>query len=371
MVAALRAGIAQADEKLERLQGGGAGGRSCQSVPQSSARFDMPLTLLVPDLLAPADAPAPLRAARLPALEKALSRAIASREPGAGASWLLSRFGLPGSTPLANLAAAAEGLPAADWLRADPVHQRIERDALVLHDPAVLDLARGEADEAIAALNGFFGEDGLAFVAPHPHRWYVRVPEGERPVTVPFDDAVGANPFGRLPSGGTRLRWRSMFSEAQMLLAGLPLNAAREARGAPALNGVWFWGEGDAPMPGAAPFSRVLATDPVVRGLALAAGTPGNEPPATLAALPPSRETDTLVVLDALTPCLRRADPDGWIEAARRLEGDWFSRLLAAIPAFGRIRIVLPAERETRVFDLDGAARWRWFARTRALATHA
>lgn len=331
----------------------------------------MPLTLLVPDLLAPADAPAPLRAARLPALEKALARANASREGVAGAAWLLARYGLPASTPLANLTAAADGLPPADWLRADPVHQRIERDALVLHDPAVLALARDEAAEAIAALNGFFGADGLAFVAPHPHRWYVRVPDGERPATVAFDEAVGGNPFGRLPSGGTRLRWRSMFSEAQMLLAGLPLNAAREARGAPGLNALWFWGEGDRPVPAATPFARVHADHPVARGLALAAGTPVDEPPASLAALPASRETDTLVVLDALTACLRRADPEAWIEAARQLEIGWFSGLLAAIPAFGRIRIVLPAERETRVFELDASARWRLFARARAIATHA
>jgi len=332
----------------------------------------MPLTLLVPDLLVPADAPAALREARLPALEKALARANTARGSGVtGASWLLAQYGLLRSAPLASLTAAADGLPPADWLRADPVHQRIERDALVLHDPAVLALTREEADEAIAALNGFFGADGLTFVAPHPHRWYVRVPEGERPVTVPFDDAVGRNPFGRLPSGGSRLRWRSMFSEAQMLLAGLPLNAAREERRVPALNALWFWGEGDAPAPTAAPFSRVRAADPLTRGLALAAGTPVDELPDSLAALSPSQEGDTLVVLDALTPCLRRADPEGWIDAARQLESGWFSGLLAAIPAFGRIRIVLPAECETPVFDLDAAARWRWFARARPLATHA
>lgn len=126
-------------------------------------------------------------------------------------------------------------------------------------------------------------------------------------------------------------------------------------------------------MPPSAPFDRVLAGDPVARGLALAAGSHVDAPPAALADLPPAREIDTLVVLDALTPCLRRADPEGWIETARQLERGWFpSGLLAAIPGFGRIRTpVLPTERETRVFDLDGSARWRWFARARPLATHA
>lgn len=85
-------------------------------MPQSSARFDMPLTLLVLDLLAPADAPPPPRAVRLPALEKALARANAARESLAGVLWLLARYGLPGSTLLANLTAAADGLPPGDWL---------------------------------------------------------------------------------------------------------------------------------------------------------------------------------------------------------------------------------------------------------------
>jgi hypothetical protein len=331
----------------------------------------MPLTLLVPDLLAPADAPAPLRATRLPAIERALARARSSRESGRAAGWLFARFGIAPDSPVAALTAAADGLAPGDWLRADPVHQRIDRDALVLHDAAVLGLSREEADEAVAALNAFFGNDGLAFEAPHPHRWYVRVPQGERPVTVPFDHAVGGNPFGRLPSGGTRLRWRSMFSEAQMLLAGLPLNAAREARGALALNAIWFWGEGDAPSPTARPFARLHANDPVARGLALAAGMPSAGPPPALSALSPSREEETLVVLDSLTPCLRRADSDGWIEAARLLEQDWFAGLLEAIPAFGHIRLALPAEREVHLFDLDASARWRWYRRARPLADHA
>jgi len=331
-------------------------GKGCQSVPQSSARFDMPLTLLVPDLLAPADAPAPLRTTRLPALEKALARARASREPGRAADWLFAQFGIAPDSPVAALAAAADGLAPGDWLRADPVHQRIDRDALVLHDPAVLALSREEADEAVAALNAFFGNDGLAFVAPHPHRWYVRVPQGERPATVPFDHAVGGNPFGRLPSGGSRLRWRSMFSEAH---------------GAPALNAIWFWGEGDAPTPTARPYARLHANDPVARGLALAAGMPSAEPPPALSALSPSRAEETLVVLDSLTPCLRRADSDGWIQAARLLERDWFAGLLDAVSAFGHIRLALPVEREIRLFDLDNSARWRWFRRARPLADHA
>ena len=231
----------------------------------------MPLTLLVPDLLPPADAPAPMRALRLPQLEKWLARADVARESGTGSTWLLRQWGLGTDAPVAALTLAADGGPRGEeWMRADPVHQRLDRHALVLHDASVLALTREETDAALAVLNDFFARDGLAFIAPVSDRWYVRVPPGEAPRTVPLEDAVGRNPFGMLPGPGARLSWPAIFSEAQMLLASLPGNAVREAEGRPTLNGVWFWGAGAFPSGLPQPFASVAANDPLARGLALA-----------------------------------------------------------------------------------------------------
>ena len=332
----------------------------------------MPLTLLIPDLLPPADAPAEMRALRLPRLEAWLARADAKREAGTGAAWLLRQWGLGADAPVAGLTLAADGGPRGEeWMRADPVHQRLDRNALVLHDASVLALTRDETESALAALNGFFARDGLAFLAPASDRWYVRVPPGEAPRTVPLDEAVGRNPFGMLPGSGTRLSWTSLFSEAQMLLASLPFNAAREAEGRPTLNGVWFWGAGAIPATLPQPFASVTAADPLARGLALASGCAVHALPDGAAGLPPRMSGDCIVVLDALRGPMRRGDAGEWLAAARALERYWFSRLGELLAAHGHVRVVLPAERDSVVFDIPPNARWRLLRRARPLAAHA
>jgi hypothetical protein len=330
----------------------------------------MALTLFVPDLLLSADAPASMRGLRLPALERWLARADARRVPGGAAAWLLAEWALPPHTPVAPITLAADGGPReGEWLRADPVHQRVERNAIALHDAAVLDLTRGEADEAVAALNGFFGADGLAFEAHATERWYVRVPGGEMPTAVALDEATGRNPFGMLPSGGSRIRWRSVFSEAQMLLSALPLNAAREAQGRPQLNGLWFWGGGlsiESPRP---PFAFVASSEPVSRGLAVASGLAPREVPSRLEAL--EGPGPGLVVLDSLRRPLRRGDEAAWREAARSLDEKWFAALGNALGTFGALRVVLPAEHHCAVFDLSRSMRWRLLRRAIPVSAHA
>lgn len=332
----------------------------------------MPLTLLVPDLLAPADAPAPMRSLRLPGLETWLARADARREPGTGAAWLLHQWGLGADAPVAALTLAADGGPREGaWLRADPVHQSVAGHGLVLHDASVLSLSRDETDEALRELNDFFAVDGLEFVAPVADRWYVRVPPGELPRTVPLEQAVGRNPFGMLPEGGSRLKWPSIFSEAQMLLAKLPFNAARESAGRPALNAVWFWGGG--PYPGSLPraYAGVAASDPMARALALASGCAVRALPAGIAQLPAREPAHFLAVLDGLRSPMRRGDVEAWLQAAAILERDWFARLGEALADFGSLRIVLPAGLDTAVFDIAPGARWRLLRRPRPLASHA
>jgi hypothetical protein len=332
----------------------------------------MPLTLFVPDLLPPADAPAAMRELRLPRLEAWLARAEASREPGTGNDWLLRQWELGADAPVAALTLAADGGPREGlWMRADPVHQRLDRHSLVLHDASVLALAAEETAAALAALNDFFARDGLAFIAPAGERWYVRLAPGEAPHTVPLDEAVGRNPFGMIPRPGTRLSWPSIFSEAQMLLAGLPFNAAREAEGRPALNGVWFWGAGTFPAGLRPAFAAVVADDPLARGLALAGGCEPRALPEGPAGLPSGGTGDCLVVVAALRAALRRGDIEEWLAAARHLERAWFTRIGDLLSGYGGVRIVLPAAHDTAVFDIVPRARWRLFRSRRLLASHA
>ena len=379
MVAALGAGIAQADEEGERLQGGGnrSGWRYYPRAFPASVRPFIPrpaplsLTLLIPGLLFPPEA-AGGHQPRLPAAEKWLARADVSREPGSGDAWLLRQWGLGDNAPVAALSLAGEGLEAGGrWLRADPIHQQVIRHATLLHGDWALGLTRDEAGQAISALNQFFKPDGLVFHAPHPGRWYVALGDRKPPRTTPLAQLAGANPFGHLPEGDERAFWRRVFGEAQMLLNQLPLNAEREAAGRPTLNGIWLWGGGELPTSLPKPFERVYADTPLARGLAAVSGTTSETMSDTEITQLGAGPGATLVVIDALERPALAGDIDRWAQAAEAVDRNWFNGLPAAIRTHGRVDVVLPSATATGVHSLSRRALWRLWRAPRALARHA
>jgi hypothetical protein len=329
----------------------------------------MPLDLVIPHLLLPPDAPPQLRAARLPSAERWLARADASDEPGGDAlQWLARSHGLREPFPAAAISLAGEGREAeGSWLRADPVHLRVENDDLVLHDASILSLTLDEARELTGALDAHFAADGFCIDPVAADRWYVRMPEGAPPRTVPLDQAFGRNIFGMLPRGGD-FNWAGALTEAQMVLASHPANAAREpAR--PAVNSVWFWGEGAAPGTIERRYDAIHAGDPFAQGIAKISGAKKLPAATRLEAVP--AEGQVLVVDDSLTTPLRRGDTEAWLAAAALIDEAWFSDLAPALARFGSVRIVLPSDSRTRVATLTPAARWRWFRARKPLVTHA
>lgn len=334
----------------------------------------MPLDLVVPDLLLPAGAPEAMRALRLPALERALARARLASEAAADApAWLGGAYDLPPGAGRAAIALAGESRPqAGEWVRADPVHLAIEGDGLIVHDAALLEVRQDEADALVGALQELFAPDGLAFEAPAPERWYVRVPEGELPTTTPLAAALGRNAFGLLPLGRGRINWAGAITEAQMVLGAHAVNEQREADGRPAINSVWFWGEGAAPARIVQAYGEVYARDPFARGLGRLSGAPVETVPETLEILERmSRADPTLVVLDALVAPRRRGAPEAWQEAAASLDARWFAHLDRAVERFGSVRLVLPRAADVLVATFDRRARRRWWRHARPLASHA
>src|SRR5258706_4732488 len=138
----------------------------------------MPLDVLLPGVIPPIDAPPERRSLRLPALEKWLARADITRsEACTGTQWLAGAFSLRAPAPVAALSLTAEGGSAeGSWIRADPVHVRIDRNRTSLHAGAILEIEQHEADALVTALQDHFRADGLEFRAPSPERWYARVP---------------------------------------------------------------------------------------------------------------------------------------------------------------------------------------------------
>ena len=328
----------------------------------------MPLDLVIPDLLA---APAQVR---MPALERWIARGERTTLPAPSAEALLARaYGFEGHVPVAGITLAGDGHPdVRPWLRADPIHLELRQDGVVLREAAQLDVTRDEAALLVAELQGLFAGDGFEFLAPAPQRWYVRVPPGEVPVTVPLHEAVGRNVFGLLPRGTGRVNWPSALTEVQMLFSHHAVNVRRESRGQPAINSVWFWGEGRLPGTVPATYALVYADDAFARGLGVLSSTRVMAVPRGVDELDAVREGESVVaVLDAPSQALHRGDAEGFRQAAEALDERWFVPLQAAIERFEQVNLFLQRGGVTLVVRVRSSASWRFYRRARPLSAHA
>jgi hypothetical protein len=262
----------------------------------------MPLVLSLPGLLARHAFP-PLRSlARLIAIARA-----PSREPDGIAAALAPIYGVRRQTdwPLAPIRLAALGRDPGDayWLAADPVTLVAGRDDVRLDD-AVRDLSADDAQSLVATLNAHFDADGIAFVAPRPDAWFVRVASPPALATRSLDSVRGRTLRTLLPDGADARTWRRWQNELQMLLFEHPVNVARERDGKPPANSVWFEGGGTMPVRDAAdaPTSiRTWTDDATVGALAVFAGSAAQPLPGSLdPVLADAAHDETLVVaLDA------------------------------------------------------------------------
>ncbi|MFM0224909.1 regulator [Paraburkholderia dipogonis] len=340
------------------------------------------LHLLLPFVLpAAADASTALHAIRSPALDRLIARAtLVERVIGEDFQrtlpherWVARQFGaLPSGAAAADEAPLAPYMLRADggepgnatWACVQPVHVRIAHDHLVLIDPASLDLSDEEAAALLAVARPLIEELGVRIEAPRPARWYL---SGEG-----FGTLAGASPLrasGRnieiwLPheahSGERSRAWMKLQNEVQMAWFEHPVNEAREARGLPAVNSIWFHAQG-AVQPVRSPFARVFSDAAATRGLAMTAGVAAAAPPASFAALRAAgaaRDASdnalrgsvgdtsafnantnantntsgpTLVELDPFSAPYVEQDWARWNDAFAAMQTDWFEPALAAL----------------------------------------
>ena len=323
--------------------------------------------LLVPGLFA---APG---GARLPSLELLLAR---GRCTSAGAEsvedWLHEAFEL-GDAPLAAGALTllgANGDPGTrSWLRADPVHLRLMRDRLVLAPAAALAIERGDAEALCEALN--------RHLAP---RLSVQVVDAERWVaSADADYAVQVDPplahAGRDVALPPPTATSALLNEAQMVLHAHPVNEAREARGEPSVNSLWFWGSGRVPAVSSGRWHSVNADDPLVVGLGRAAGIRHRSLPASAGAWldRAPEEGRHLLLLDALRAPLALEQAGEYRDALARMERDWFTPLLGALREgrVGMVTIHVPDAAESLAYETIRADLRRFWRRPRALQHYA
>lgn len=332
--------------------------------------------LVICDLFLPADFAAEACVGlRLPALEKMLARGALAAPAHAGVAGLplenhlCALFGMPcrPDAPIAPVSAAFDGLGEGCWLRADPVHLRLQRDQMILL-PEV-DVGEDDAGTLCAALNAHFAGQGMEFFAPHPQRWYVRIGGLPDIETVPLSLAAGRNVRGLLPGGAEAAHWHQVWNEIQMLLFAHPVNEAREARGELPVNSLWLWGGGcgaEAPLQKSC---DCVSSDDALAGMfASAADIP-------FAGWPKQWRNEAgcdrqLLVWTGLRPALRRGDLDAWRTALQEFEADYAQPLWRALRAgeIAQLQLdVLGADR-VRQLQLSRAAAWAFWRCARPLA---
>jgi len=161
-------------------------------------------------------------------------------------------LGDDGALPFAALAAAADGIDVQSraWGLVTPAHWQVGPDRITMADPAALGLLEDESRELFEAVRELFESEGFAWIWGAPGRWYAAHPSLAGLPCASLDRVIGRNVDFWIDAGARQHPHapllRRLQSEVQLLLYPHPINAAREARGAPAVNSFWLSGCGVA-----------------------------------------------------------------------------------------------------------------------------
>jgi hypothetical protein len=328
--------------------------------------------LVISDLFLPKDFAAEVCAGlNLSALEKLLGHGHSEIfEPMPLENLLCEMFGVPdtGDAPIAPISAAFDGLGAGCWLRADPVHLRLQRDRMLLLSNSGISAA--EAEQISASLNEHFAGQGMEFFAPHPQRWYVRLDTPPRIRTRTLSQVIGGDVRRVLPTGEDAPRWHQVFNEIQMLLFAHPLNEVREARGALTINSVWLWGNGHVALPLQKAYGKVSSDDVLVEMFAAAAGVSFSAWDGQW------RETENnakggeqLLVWTGLRSALQSGDLAAWRTALQDFETGYARPLLQALRGgkIARLQIDIGGSDSMRRVQLTRSDTWAFWRRAKHL----
>jgi hypothetical protein len=202
--------------------------------------------------LAAVSAAAPARA---PVLEHLLARADA---PEHVADWRAAAFRViaPQAPQVPAIATAAAGSAASSapgqWaLLATPVHLEAGLRTLSLAAQGILALERSEAEALAADFNRVFAGGGVRLWLARETLLLCVFDASLEAATTDPEQVAGGDVFAALARGADAPRVRRLQTEIEMWLFGHEVNAARLARSAPPITGLWLWGGGalDAALP--------------------------------------------------------------------------------------------------------------------------
>ena len=241
-----------------------------------------------------------------------------------------------GCWPFAAHAAQADGIDPGDrpWGLVTPSHWLVGHDHVTLLDPDALDLDAAESRALFDALRELFEGDGYACAWGAPLRWYLSHALLDGFACASLDRVVGRHVQPWLDTrerGDARAaRVRRLQSEVQLALYAHPVNDAREARGALAVNSIWLSGCGAAQ-----PAHGDVALETALR-----------------------------------TPALR-GDVAAWTAAWRALDAGAIAALLAAAENGEHAVLTLCGERSAQRFEPRAPSFWQRLRAPRAKPPHA
>jgi hypothetical protein len=239
--------------------------------------------------------------------------------------------GSDGTLPFAAHAAAADGITTGDvaWALLTPSHWQLGRDDVVLADPDRLELGESESRALFASADALLASEGFTTAWGSAGRWYAARSDLQGLATASPDRVIGrgVDRWLREPGNGSdgtiravaRLV-RRLQSEAQLAFYTHAVNAAREERGALAVNSFWLSGCG-----------RHQPTD----------------------------EAATPEAQSALRAPLLANDWAAWAEAWHDLDRGPVARLLAHARAGNATTLTLCGERTAARFELQPRTLWQ------------
>ncbi len=242
---------------------------------------------------------------------------------------LARALGLPladGLIPWAALEARRSQAGNGAWAFVTPCHWELGSKHVVMSSLALSDFSAQASQTLLAAMQGYFAEDGIDLHYEQPARWLAHSAVFGALATASPDRVAGRHVANWLPTDSHGAPLLRLQSEMQMLLYNHPLNDARLARGLPPVNSFWLSGTGALPA--------------------------GYSEPATPA--------PTLVT--SLRDAALQEDWPAWARAWEVVDATECTRLLGLLEQGNRVQLTLCGERHAQTFQSAPAriSDWSW-----------